>query len=159
MLLTGTFVRSIDEKMRLAIPKQLREALGSAAAGTLYVTPHTDGSLAIYTEDSLSNVAAHLSAASPAGQDVRDFSRLFYARAQPADIDDQGRIRIPAELKTLAGLDREAVLLGVQDHMELWDKKHWEEYLSTRQQRFDQIAESAFTTGVQGNIRDGNSKR
>ncbi|HEX3998593.1 MAG TPA: division/cell wall cluster transcriptional repressor MraZ [Pirellulales bacterium] len=145
MLLTGTFVRSIDEKMRLAVPKQLREALGTAAEGTLYVTPHTDGSLAIYTEDSLSQVADHLSAASPAGQDVRDFNRLFYARAQRVEIDDQGRIRIPAELSTLAGLGREAVLLGVQDHMELWDKKHWEEYLAKRQQRFDQIAEAAFT--------------
>lgn len=145
MLLTGTFVRSIDEKLRLAIPKQLREALGDAVEGTLYVTPHTDGSLAIYTEDSLSQVAAHLSAASPAGQDVRDFSRLFYARAQPAEIDDQGRIRIPAELATLAGLQREAVLLGVQDHMELWDKQHWDDYLAKRQERFDQIAEGAFT--------------
>jgi len=145
MLLTGTFVRSIDEKLRLAIPKQLREALGSAAEATLYITPHTDGSLAIYTEDSLSQVAAHLSAASPAGQDVRDFSRLFYARAQPAEIDDQGRIRIPAELGALAGLGREAVLLGVQNHMELWDKKHWDDYLAKRQERFDQIAEAAFT--------------
>jgi MraZ protein len=150
MLLTGTFVRSIDEKMRLAIPKQLREALGDAAAGTLFVTPHTDGSLAIYTEDTLSQVAAHLSAASPAGQDVRDFSRLFYARAQPVEIDDQGRIRIPAELNALAGLNREAVLLGVQDHMELWDKKHWEEYLATRQARYDQIAEAAFMSKRQG---------
>jgi MraZ protein len=150
MLLTGTFVRSIDEKMRLAIPKQLREALGDAAAGTLFVTPHTDGSLAIYTEDMLSQVAAHLSAASPAGQDVRDFSRLFYARAQPVEIDDQGRIRIPAELNALAGLGREAVLLGVQDHMELWDKKHWDEYLATRQARYDQIAEAAFMTKGQG---------
>jgi MraZ protein len=145
MLLTGTFVRSIDEKMRLAIPKQLREALGSAADETLYVTPHTDGSLAIYTEKSLSQVAAHLSAASPAGQDVRDFSRLFYARAHPVEIDDQGRIRIPAELINLAGVGREAVLLGVQDHMELWDKGRWDEYLAKRQERFDQIAEGAFT--------------
>lgn len=150
MLLTGTFVRSIDEKMRLAIPKQLREALGNAAAGILYVTPHTDGSLAIYTEDSLSQMAAHLSAASPAGQDVRDFSRLFYARAQPAELDDQGRIRIPTELNALAGLGREAVLLGVQNHMELWDKNRWEEYLAKRQPRFDQIAEAAFTIGGQG---------
>ena len=85
------------------------------------------------------------SAASPAGPDVRDFSRLFYARAQPAEIDDQGRIRIPAELVALASLQREAVLLGVQDHMELWDKQHWDDYLAKRQERFDQIAEGAFT--------------
>lgn len=145
MLLTGTFVRSIDEKMRLAIPKQLREALGAAKDETLYVTRHTDGSLAIYTKDSLSQVAAHLSAASPAEADVRDFRRLFYAQAHPVDIDEQGRIRIPTELSALAGLDREAVLLGVQDHMELWDKRRWDEYLAKRQERFDQIAEAALT--------------
>src|SRR5438874_8395979 len=129
MLLTGTFVRAIDEKLRLAIPKRLRDALGSGPEQTLFVTPGTDRSLAIYTEESLGQLGQRLAAASPAGPEVRAFSRLFYAQAQPAELDGQGRIRIPAELAELAGLSREAVLLGVQDHLELWDRGRWEAYL------------------------------
>lgn len=146
MLLTGTFVRTIDEKLRLAIPKRLREALGAGPDRVLFLTPGTDRSLAIYTEESLGQLAQRLAAASPAGPDVRAFGRLFYAQAQPAEIDSQGRIRVPPELAELAGLAKEAVLLGVQDHLEIWDRARWDQYLAERQARYDQIAEAAFSS-------------
>jgi MraZ protein len=75
---------------------------------------------------------------------VRAFSRLFYARAQSVEMDSQGRVRIPPELAALAGLGKEAVLVGVQDHLELWDKGRWEQYVAQRQNQYDQIAEAAF---------------
>src|ERR1051325_10244548 len=111
MLLTGTFVRAVDEKLRVAIPKHFREAWGKQV---LYLAPGTDGSLAVYTEDSFSRLAERLAGSSPTGQDVRAFSRLFYAQAQSADLDAQGRMRVPPELARLAGLEKEAVLIGVQ---------------------------------------------
>jgi MraZ protein len=144
MLLTGTFTRAIDEKLRIAIPKTLREALGSSAKGVLYVTPGTDGSLALHTEGSLAVLAERLAASSPNAQDVRAFGRLFYARAQAVELDGQGRVRIPPELAQLAGLSKEVTLIGVQDHLELWDRQRWEQYVQARQNQFDQIAESAF---------------
>ena len=131
MLLTGTFTRAVDEKLRVAIPKPLREALGAAANGALYVAPGTDGSLALYTEDVLARLADRLASSSPNAQDVRAFSRLFYARSQSVELDSQGRVRIPLELAQLSGLSKEAVLIGVQDHMELWDR--WEQYLAQKQ--------------------------
>jgi MraZ protein len=143
MLLTGTFQRAIDEKGRVAIPKPIREALGESNK-SLFLTPNTDGSLALYTEAALARLAERLAAASPNGQDVRAFGRLFYARAQAVELDSQGRVRIPPELAQLAGLESEAVLLGVQDHLELWDKSRWETYVTQLQPQFDAIAESAF---------------
>jgi MraZ protein len=144
MLLTGTFVRAIDEKQRIAIPKRLRDALGASAAAGLYVTPGTDGSLAIYTEDVLTSLGGRLSAASPTQQEVRTFSRLFYAQAERVEMDSQSRIRLPPQLVTLAGISTEAVLLGVQDHMELWDRQRWETYFGEKSARYDEIAEGAF---------------
>jgi MraZ protein len=144
MLLTGTFSRAVDQKLRVAIPKPLREALGSLAKGVLYVAPGTDGSLAIYTEEALAALANRLADASPNAQDVRAFNRLFYARAQGVELDSQGRVRIPPELAALAGLGKEAVLVGVQDHLELWEKSRWEQYVAQRQNQYDQIAEAAF---------------
>ncbi|HTN75648.1 MAG TPA: division/cell wall cluster transcriptional repressor MraZ, partial [Pirellulaceae bacterium] len=79
------------------------------------------------------------------------FSRLFYAQAQAVEIDSQGRIRIPSELADLARLGKEIMLLGVRDHMEIWDKTRWDEYLNNQQPRYDQLAESAFEESAGSN--------
>ena len=144
MLLTGTFPRSVDEKQRVAIPKKLRDALAEADLKVLYVAPGTDGSLAIYTEAAFARLGERLANNPPTQQDVRAFGRLFYAQAERVDLDGQGRIRIPPELAKLAALDKDAVLIGVQDHMELWNRERWEAYLADRAARYDQIAEAAF---------------
>lgn len=144
MLLTGTFPRSIDEKFRVAIPKRLREALACTRGGSLYVAPSTDRSLAVYTEDSFGQVAERLRRSSPTEQHVRAFTRLFFAAAQQVELDAQGRIRIPGELVQLAGLQKEVVLLGVQDHLEIWSAERWQAYLADKQAHFDEIAEAAF---------------
>lgn len=152
MLFTGTYPRSLDDKQRLALPKRLRDALGQTSQVLLYLTPGTDGSLALYTEEAFSRLGQQLAQGSPAGQDTRAFSRLFYAQAEAVEVDSQGRIRIPTELAKFAGLTREVMLLGVRDHLELWDKVRWEEYLQGLQPRYDQLAENAFeeSVGVKG---------
>ena len=96
MLLTGNFSRSLDEKLRLAIPKRLRDALDCPVGGTLFVAPGADISLAIYPEASLARLAERLAQASPARQDVCAYMRLFYAQAQGVELDGQGRVRISA---------------------------------------------------------------
>lgn len=143
MLLTGAFSRSIDQKLRVAIPKSLRAALKCALGGGLYVAPGTDQSLALYTEEGFARLAERLAGVSPTSQDVRAFTRLFYARAQRVEIDRQGRVRIPQELAELARLEKDVVLLGVQDHLELWSATRWESYLAEKQTHYDEIAEAA----------------
>jgi MraZ protein len=145
MLLTGTFSRAFDEKMRLAIPKRLRDALPCQSGGRLFVTPGTDQSLAIYGESSFAQLAEKLAQASPARADVRAFLRLFYAQAQQVEMDLQGRIRIPVELAKFACLEKEIVLLGVQDHLEVWAVERWQNYLAQKQPHYDEIAEKAFS--------------
>lgn len=148
MLFTGRYPRSLDDKQRLALPKRLRDALGQAPHTPLYLTPGTDGSLALYTEDAFSRLGQQLAQGSPVGQDTRAFSRLFYAQAEAVEVDSQGRIRIPQELAQLAQLGREVMLLGVRDHMELWDKARWHDYWQDQQPRYDQLAENAFDESI-----------
>ncbi|MGN6545262.1 MAG: division/cell wall cluster transcriptional repressor MraZ [Aureliella sp.] len=143
MLLTGSYRRTLDDKSRLAIPKQLRDAFGFSDQTVLYLAPGTDGSLAIYTHEVFDQLGQRLAQASPVAQDLRSFSRLFYAQAQMAEIDKQGRLRIPPELAQLAKLTSEVVLLGVRDHMELWDAAAWDAYLTDQQPRYDRLAEKA----------------
>ncbi len=143
MLLTGAFSRSLDEKLRVAIPKRLRDGLDGGRPGGLYIAPGTDQSLALYCEETFTRLADRLSQTSPTRQDVRAFTRLFYARAQRVELDAQGRVRIPPELAELARLGREVVLLGVQDRVEIWAAQQWASYLADRQEHYDEIAETA----------------
>jgi len=142
MLLTGTYERALDEKLRLALPKRLREAF---AGQVLVLTPGTDGSLAIFPQQAFAGLAEKLAVRSPTGQDVRAFSRLLYAQSHSVEVDSQGRIRLPADLARMAGLTGEIMLLGVGDRVEVWNKARWEAYLADLSPRYDQLAESALS--------------
>jgi len=143
MLLTGSFSRSMDEKLRLAIPKRLRVALGCSQEGNLYVAPGTDQSLTLYGEEEFARLAQRVGRMSPTRPDVRAFVRIFYTLAERVELDGQGRVRIPAKLAEMAGLKKKVVLLGVQDHLELWPLDRWEDYLAEKQAHYDEIAETA----------------
>ena len=152
MLLTGTYYRALDEKQRVAIPKKIRIALEIPETAPLYLAPGMDGSVAIYTEQGFEQLAQRLAEASPTGRNVLAFSRLFYAKAQTVEIDGQGRVRVPPELVLMANLQKEVVLVGVRDHLELWDRGRWESYTQQKQENYDEIAEKALasTPGQQG---------
>jgi MraZ protein len=143
MLLTGTYSRSVDEKLRVAVPKRLREAMECREGGVLYVAPGTDGCLGIYPTETFHRWAERMAQSSPTQQEIRAFLRLFYAQAQPVELDCQGRVRIPTELAALAKLGNEVVLVGVNDHLELWCEPAWKSYLAEKQSRYDEIAEKA----------------
>ncbi len=148
MLLTGSYRRNLDDKLRLAIPKQLRDALGFPDNNSLFIAPGNDRSLVIYTAGVLEQIGQALSKLSPAARDTRDFSRLFYAQAQPAEIDRQGRLRIPPELAKLSNLLNEVVVIGVRDRIELWDAAAWDQFLANTQPSYDDLAESVFRSAI-----------
>lgn len=142
MLLTGTYRRALDDKLRLAIPKPLRDQL--PADLPLYLTPGLDGCLAIYPQAAFAAIADRLAATSPAAREVRDYSRLFFSQAAIATPDSQWRVRIPAELIEWSKLDGEAVVVGVRDHVEVWAADRWDEYVARRDGQYEQLAEAAF---------------
>ena len=144
MVLTGTYSRSLDEKRRLAVPKRLRDEFGNKDVTCLYIAPGTDRSLTLYAPDAFERLAQRLAQSSSNRADVRNYLRLFYARAEKVDLDGQGRIRIPDRLAMLAQLGREVVLLGVHDHAEIWDRAVWELFLEKHSTDFDEMAEQAF---------------
>ncbi len=145
MLLTGTFRRSIDEKLRFAIPKSLRDGFGFPQNSILYLAPGTDGTLAFYPEPSFSRLAEKLEQGPHNTKEVRAFSRLFFAQVQRVDVDKLGRVRLPSESAQLVSVRKEIILLGVHDHLEVWDTQRWEAYLSCTQPHYDELADRAFS--------------
>ena|SRR5262245_48222146 len=142
MLLTGTHPRILDEKKRLALPKRVREQLGKIRQ--LYVTPGADQTLWLYDARGLQTLSSKLDQTPATDSEARVFRRLFFAQVEAVEIDRQSRILIPDRLVEFAGLEHEVVLLGVQDHLELWNAARWREYEARNAPRFDAVAESAF---------------
>jgi MraZ protein len=142
MLLTGTNPRTLDEKNRVVLPKRVREQMGEPPL--LFVTPGPDRCLWLFTQDSLERLAEKLDQAPATDAEGRTFRRLYFAQAESVDVDKAGRILIPERLLAFAGLEKEAVLIGVRDHLELWEAGHWQQYLQEHSPRFDTVAESAF---------------
>lgn len=144
MALTGTYTRNLDEKQRLAVPPPLREGFGEADPTSLYVAPGTEQSLALYSSTAFQDLADRLTEQSRTRREVRNYLRLFYARAEKVNLDGQGRIRIPERLIEFAHLRHEVVLLGVHDHAEVWDRETWNQFLEQMGPSFDKIAARAF---------------
>ena len=142
MLLTGTHPRSLDDKKRMTLPRRLREQLEDPQ--TLFVTPGPDQCLWLYTQGGLEQLAAKLDQAPATDAEARVFRRLYFAQTEAVDVDGTGRILIPERLIQFAGLRHDVVLIGVRDHLELWDAQRWQGYLAENAPRFDAVAEGAF---------------
>jgi MraZ protein len=142
MLLTGTHPRTLDEKKRLVLPKKVREQLGDPA--TLFVTPGPDQCLWVYTQASLEQLAERLDQTPATDAEARVFRRLYFAQMEAVDVDRSGRILVPDRLLQFAGLEHDVALIGVRDHIELWDARRWQDYLTANAPRFDAVAEGAF---------------
>jgi MraZ protein len=142
MLLTGTHPRTLDDKKRIALPKRVRELLNEPQ--TLFVTPGPDQSLWLYTQTALEELSGKLDQTPATDAEARVFRRLYFAQTEAVDVDRNGRILIPERLVQFAALKHEVVLLGVRDHLELWDTERWQQYLTQNAPRFDAVAESAF---------------
>lgn len=148
MLLTGTHPRTLDDKKRFVLPKRVREQLG--AVKKLYVTPGADQSLWLYDPQALQTLTEKLARTSATDSDARVFRRLFFAQMEEVDLDRTGRILIPDRLVAFAGLEHDLVLLGVQDHLELWNARKWQDYSDQHGPRFDAVAEGAFQRRDEG---------
>lgn len=143
MPLTGTFERAMDDKLRLAVPKPLRDSFETPDCTEFFLAPGNEGCLSLYSNTGFERLAAKLAGISTGKADVRTFLRLFYSQAERVLVDKQSRIRIPDRLVKLAGIAREVVLIGVHDHVEIWDRMRWESFLARTSPQFDELTSQA----------------
>ena len=116
--MTGTYEHSIDAKGRLFIPAKLREEL----CVTFYLAMGVDECLAIYPQETWNRFTEKF-ASLPMSQSAA--MRPLFANASKCELDSQGRIVIPQKLRKYAGLEKDAVIIGVNDRAEIWSAETW----------------------------------
>lgn len=140
----GEYSHSIDVKKRLAMPSKFRSDLG----GRVIVTRGLDTCLFVYPSK-VWEALAHKLGTMPIGEShTRSFVRLLLAGAVDVDVDSQGRILLPEYLKQYAGLDKDVIVAGLYDRLEVWDAKTWEQYKTQAEQSVSDVAEELGKLGV-----------
>lgn len=133
----GTHQPKLDEKGRFFLPAKFREELAEG----LVVTRAQDRCLAIYSEATFSELARKMASGPSTVKGVRDFQRMLAAGASNEVPDKQGRITIPPQLRKYAGLEKEIVVVGAIDRVEIWDAVAWENYSAEQEEVFADMNE------------------
>lgn len=123
----GRHNHTIDTKGRLAIPARFREQLADGAV----LTRGADRSLALYPAESWRALCDKIDQLPMGDADARSLRRFLFAEASLVELDGQGRILIPGELRTFAGIDRAVVVIGVNQSIEIWAVDAWDRLSSS----------------------------
>jgi len=122
LYLYGTFEHSMDERGRVAIPAVFRRALQDGAV----LRPNEDGCLELYTQASFdAETARRLGESGTRKRGDRRRRRTFLPHSLHVDLDGQGRIVVPQEMRAAASLDGRVSLVGLGDYVEIWDSERW----------------------------------
>jgi MraZ protein len=124
--LTGTYPANLDDKKTMTLPAAIREQL--AGADTVLVSPGPDQCLWLTNQAHLERLAQRLEQSPAREIEVRVFKRLYYAQTEKAPLGPEGRVTISERLAQFAGLHQEVILVGIDDHFELWDAGRWRQY-------------------------------
>lgn len=133
----GEFQHSIDDKGRIIIPAKFRDLLGTSFVATRGL----DSCLFVYPMEEWGILEQKLKSLSLMKSDARAFSRFFFSGATECVWDKQGRVNLPANLRQYAKLDKDCVILGVSNRVEIWNKELWEQYFEQSEESFNEIAE------------------
>ena len=143
-MLLGEYRHNFDAKGRVAIPAKFRDKLRAGAI----VTRGLDNCLFVFADKEWQALAEKLVALPLAQANSRAFVRLMLAGATDVKLDEQGRILIPDYLRKYSGLAKEAVIAGLYNRIEIWDKDRWETYKQKTESSSEEIAEHLGELGI-----------
>lgn len=116
---------AVDEKGRITVPRKFREIMSVLGHEKWFATRGFDRSIFLFNRDEWDKLRAQVSKYASIDGRALDFRRLFFGSVAEVTPDKQGRMAIPQHLREYAAISKEGVLIGVDDHLELWSKDAW----------------------------------
>ena len=125
MAFNGNFEHTLDAKHRLTVPSKFRTQL----AGPVFLVKGVDRCISVYPEKTYSAMTdAALSGLNPFSPEARELRRFFHGYAADVELDSAGRVMLPSSHREHAGIDRQVMIVGAGDSLELWDLATWKDY-------------------------------
>ena len=145
IMFMGEFHHNIDEKSRLIIPSKFRSELGE----TFIITKGLDKCLFIYSKTEWDKIMQKVSTLQFTKKNVRAFERAFIGGASTIEFDKQGRINITSPLVHYANIQKECVIIGVNERLEIWSLEEFNNYMKENEDSLEEITENIFESGYE----------
>ena len=137
LLITGEYEHVIDSKSRVLVSNKLRNQIDTKEfGGNFYIVIGANGILSLYPEKCYERMAIALAQKNAAADETVAFERMNFALAGKVELDSQGRLLLTEKLRKRAGLKDNVTLVGVRDHIELWNTQDWEQYVADNMAQF-----------------------
>ncbi len=131
LLLTGEYQHIVDDKGRVLVSNKLRSQIDADEHGSnFYLVLGANGVLCLYPEKCFEQISLAVGPSSAAPDEAVAFERISSALTSKVELDGQGRLLLNEKLRKRAGLKEQITMIGVRDHIELWNSESWEQYLS-----------------------------
>jgi len=140
----GEYNHTLDDKDRFILPAKFREKIKALENKKFYLTRGLDGCLFMVHSTVWQGLEEKLKGLSFTKAQSRAFNRMYFSGAQEIEIDGQGRVNVPEYLKEFARIERNIVIVGVSDRIEVWGKKRWEDFYKENEGKFEETAENLF---------------
>ncbi len=135
----GTHEHTIDEKNRLTLPAKFREQFG----GHVVLLRGIERTIDVYPRDTWEASVERLTDLDPLTREGRDMRRFVYSGVTVTEVDKQGRVLVPLDLAGHAGLVKDVAVVGVLDHVEIWDRPQWAAHMGAIEGSVGDVAERA----------------
>lgn len=133
----GEYRHSRDSKGRIIIPARFREDLGDK----VILARGLDGCINLYTPEQWGKLLAELQKLPSTKKETRMYIHMFTSRASECEFDAQGRVLMPQSLIQEAAIEKNCVVVGVMDHVEIWASDRWDAYYANASENFEELAE------------------
>lgn len=144
-LLSGSYIYSVDSKGRISLPAKLRKAISPQANETFTITRGFEKCIFVYPQDEWEKFAKAISALSVAHPEHRFFIRTLLEPVAESPLDAQSRITVPKGLLEFASIENEVMILGVFDHIELWNPNEYRAYKASHPKSYEEVAQAIMT--------------
>jgi len=150
LLLTGEYQHVVDAKSRVLISNKLRSQIDAEKHGSnFYLVLGANGILCLYPEKYFEQIVLAVAPKATAPDESVVFERMSFALASKVELDNQGRLLLNEKLRKRAGLQNDVMLVGVRDHIELWNSENWEQYLTDHMAQYQEQMSQARQTVLQ----------
>jgi len=134
----GEYQHNLDAKGRIIVPSKFRDELNT----TFILARGLDGCLTIHSEKQWEKMFEEIDKLPSTKKAARQYVRMLTSTASECTLDAHGRIQIPSFLAKPVNIEKECVIIGANDHVEIWDKATWENYYNDASNNFEEVAEN-----------------
>ena len=144
MRFIGEFDHTLDEKNRIMLPSKFRDAIPKAERKSLVLSHGFEKCLFLFPKGFFDASSSRLPPSPFTSLEARELQRLFFASSEECEMDKQGRILLSEKMRSYAAIDRDVVVIGVSDRIEIWDRARWGEFRQQRASHYEQLAARVF---------------